>query len=221
MMVNLSDEPDRFVWKLTTYGLFSVKSMYEDLMNDHTPYLRKYLWKLKIPLKIKIFMWFLSNKILLTEDNLAKRQWTGCTKCVFCGEQEMVEHLFIQCPLAKLIWRTINFAFDLPPPTNVSNMFGNWLDGVDRKSKARIRIGVSALCWSIWRCRNDIIFNNKPNFNFLQVIHMMTHWVQSWAPLLPHDQRDVMGSGCIRLQTVAQDILCRVGWRHTSRLQDV
>ena len=72
MMVNLTDEPDRFVWKLTTTGLFSVKSMYEDLMNDHTPYLRKYLWKLKIPLKIKIFMWFLSNKVLLTKDNLVK-----------------------------------------------------------------------------------------------------------------------------------------------------
>ena len=47
MMVHLSEGPDRFVLKLTTNGLFSVKSMYEDLMNDHTPYLRKYLWKLK------------------------------------------------------------------------------------------------------------------------------------------------------------------------------
>ena len=177
MMVQLSEVPDRFVWKLTTNGLFSVKSMYEDLMNDHTPYLRKYLWKLKIPLKIKIFMWFLSNKVLLTKDNLVKRNWTGCTKCVFSGEQETVEHLFISCPLARLIWRTVNFTYDLPSPTSVTNMFGNWLNGVDRKSKARIRIGVSALCWSIWRCRNDIIFNKKTNFNFLQVILMMAHWV--------------------------------------------
>jgi hypothetical protein len=47
-------------------------------------------------------MWFLSNKVLLTKDNLAKRNWNECTKCVFCGEQETVEHLFIDCPLAKL-----------------------------------------------------------------------------------------------------------------------
>jgi hypothetical protein len=53
MMVNLNNEPDCFMWKLTTNGLFTVKSMYEDLMNDHTTYLRKYLWKMKIPLKIK------------------------------------------------------------------------------------------------------------------------------------------------------------------------
>jgi hypothetical protein len=199
MMVNLNNEPDCFMWKLTTNGLFTVKSMYEDLMNDHTTYLRKYLWKMKIPLKIKIFMWFLSNKVLLTKDNLAKRQWNGCTKCVFCGEQETVEHLFLSCPFAKLIWRTVNFTNNLPPPTNITNMFGNWLNGVDKQSKVLIRIGVSALCWSIWRCRNDIIFNNKKNFNFLQVIFSMVHWIQLWALLSSQEQQDVMASGCTRL----------------------
>ena len=39
MGVSLNDEKYRFVWKLTTNGLFTVKSMYEYLMNDHTPYL--------------------------------------------------------------------------------------------------------------------------------------------------------------------------------------
>jgi hypothetical protein len=47
--------------------------MYLDLMNGHTRFLHTYLWKLKILLKIKIFMWFLNNKIVLTKDNLAKR----------------------------------------------------------------------------------------------------------------------------------------------------
>jgi hypothetical protein len=37
-------------------------------------------------------------------------------------------------------------------------MFGNWLNGTDKTDKARIHIGVSALRWSIWNCRNDIIF---------------------------------------------------------------
>jgi hypothetical protein len=73
MYVTLGDQTDSFVWNLTTSGLFTVKSMYGDLMNDHTPFLRKYLWKLKIPLKIKKIMWFLNNKVLLTKDNLARR----------------------------------------------------------------------------------------------------------------------------------------------------
>jgi hypothetical protein len=78
MKITLSTEPDVFFWKLTDSGLFSVKSMYLDLMNGHTIFLRKYLWQLKILLKIKIFMWFLSNKMLLTKGNLAKRKWNGC-----------------------------------------------------------------------------------------------------------------------------------------------
>jgi hypothetical protein len=74
MSIRFSSSPDVFKWKLTDSGIFSVKSMYLDWMNGHTVYLRKYLWKLKIPLKIKIFMWFLSNKVILTNDNLAKRK---------------------------------------------------------------------------------------------------------------------------------------------------
>jgi hypothetical protein len=149
MAVHLSDESDRFIWRLTTNGVFSVKSMYEDLMNGHTRFLRKYLWKLKIPLKIKVFMWFLNNKVLLTKDNLAKRNWKGSTKCCFCGAQETVEHLFVSCPFARLLWRVVHISYNLPSPSNITNMFGNWLDGVDAKIKVKIRIGVSALCWSI------------------------------------------------------------------------
>jgi hypothetical protein len=33
--INLTSEPDRFIWKLTDSGVFSVKSMYLDWMNGH------------------------------------------------------------------------------------------------------------------------------------------------------------------------------------------
>jgi hypothetical protein len=167
MTITLTFESDKFIWRLTDSGIFSVKSMYLDLMNGHTVYLRKYLWKIKIPLKIKIFMWFLSNKVLLTKDNLAKRKWNGCQKCCFCDSTETVNHLFIACPFIQMVWRIIYLSYNIPPPSNVTNMFGNWLNGVDRQSKVFIRIGVSALCWSIWKVRNDIIFNKKQIFHFL------------------------------------------------------
>jgi hypothetical protein len=56
MSANLSNESDRFVWKLTDSGDFMVKFYYLDLMNGHTRFLREYLWKLTIPLKNKMFM---------------------------------------------------------------------------------------------------------------------------------------------------------------------
>ena len=87
-------------------------------------------------------MWFLNRNVLLTKDNLAKRKWQGCTKCSFCGCEEIVEHLFISCPFAQLIWRVVFCSYNIPPPSNISNMFGNWLNGVDKRTNARIHIGL-------------------------------------------------------------------------------
>jgi hypothetical protein len=165
-------------------------------------------------------MWFLYNKIILTKDNLAKRRWNGSKKCCFCEEEETIHHLFLSCPFAKLIWRVVHASFNVVPPTSITNMFGNWLNGVDRKTRARIRIGVSALCWSIWNCRNDIIFNKKESSNFLQVIHTMAHWIQLWRFLLPEGQRECMVFGCNLLLTVAQDIFYQATWRPIRRIDN-
>ena len=163
-------------------------------------------------------MWFLSEKVLLTMDNLAKRNWHGCQKCCFCDSLETIEHLFISCPFAKNLWRMIFFTFNITPPTNIANMFSNWLNGVEKKTKARIRVGVTALCWSIWTSRNNIIFN-KSGTNFLQVIRLAVHWLDQWSLLLPVDQRESMASGCSKLLTVTQDCYFRViGWRHNFRI---
>ena len=104
-------------------------------MNGHTIFLQTYLWKLKIPLKMKVFMWFLHKKVVLTKDNLAKRNWKGDSRCSVCGNNESVEHLFISCPFAKLVWRVVFCTYNIPPSTNVTNMFGNWLNGMDKKTK--------------------------------------------------------------------------------------
>jgi hypothetical protein len=44
-----------FVWNLTTSGTFFVMSIYLDYMSGHIPYLPKHIWKIKVPLKIRIF----------------------------------------------------------------------------------------------------------------------------------------------------------------------
>jgi hypothetical protein len=82
-----------------------------------------------------------------------------------CGNKETVDHLSVSCPFWCLVWRVIYFTYNIPPPVNVTKLFGNWLYGIDKKTKARIRVGVCALVWAIWNFRNDIVFNKatKPN----------------------------------------------------------
>jgi hypothetical protein len=73
--------------------------------------------------------------VILTKDNLARRNWNGCKKCAFCDADESINHLFFDCPFARLIWGTIQYTFNVPPPpANVTNIFKNWLNEVDKKS---------------------------------------------------------------------------------------
>jgi hypothetical protein len=69
MDIHLTDEKETFLWRLTDSGQFSVRSLYAELLNGDTKFLRKYLWKIKVPLKIRIIMWFLNRKEILTKDN--------------------------------------------------------------------------------------------------------------------------------------------------------
>ena len=58
---NLVDGSDSFRWNLTKSGLFTVRSMYLHLINTHHPFRHKKIWKIKVPLKIKIFLSYLKK----------------------------------------------------------------------------------------------------------------------------------------------------------------
>jgi hypothetical protein len=195
MAVTLSSEQDKFVWSLTTSGAFTVKSMYLDYMNGHTKYFKKFIWKTKLPLKIKIFMWFFHTKVILTKDNLLKRNWNDNTSYCFC-----------ECPLAKIIWRLVHMTFGLSPPKNVKNLFGNWLVGIDKRDVKLIRVGVCAIIWAIWNARNDHVFNRPRAPSFLQVIPMASYWICMWSYLQPVEFQEAMTSRCNRLETIARDL---------------
>ena len=145
-------------------------SMYTALIQPSVPVdnNRKF-WKMKIPLKTKVFAWYLRRGVILTKDNLAKRNWQGSKRCVFCHHDETIKHLFFQCNFARSIWSAIQIGSNLYPPRNVANIFGNWLNGVDVRFKLLIRVGAIVLIWSLWLCRNDKVFNNK-NVSLMQVI---------------------------------------------------
>ena len=210
--IDLTSQEDTFRWRLTPSGLFSVKSMYSHCLNSNTIFPHKYLWKLKVPLKIKIFMWFVQKKVILTKDNLVRRRWNGSKQCAFCESDETVNHLFIDCVFTRNIWRLIHFTYNISPPASIENMFSDWLTGLDKSTKARIRIGVCAFIWAIWNCRNDVVFNRSDNFHFLQVVHGATYWIHMWSLLLPPNQRALMDSGCSRLMAVVRAIFNRGGW---------
>jgi hypothetical protein len=57
-----------------------------------------------------------------------------------------LHHLFNSCPSIHIIWRMIHFTYNIPLHANIINIFGKFLNGLDKNTKARIRIGISAVC---------------------------------------------------------------------------
>ena len=56
--VNLIDGEDFWEWKPGSNSVFSVKAMYNDLMVAEYVHVVSPIWKLKVPLKIKVFLWY-------------------------------------------------------------------------------------------------------------------------------------------------------------------
>jgi hypothetical protein len=139
-----------------------------------------------------------------------KRNLNWSNKCSFYDSEEIVNNLFISCPFARLVWTIVYATFDIPPSTNITNMFGNWLNGIYKKTEARIRIGVSALCLSIWKCWNNVIFNRKDFTNFY-IGYSYGCPLDSTIPLPFPEGSAGMVSGCNRLLMVARDTFCRAG----------
>jgi hypothetical protein len=73
MHVRLNDQADVFQWNLFQNGQYIVRSLYLALISNGVTNMNKQLWKLKIPLKIKKIMWYLKREVVLTKDNLARR----------------------------------------------------------------------------------------------------------------------------------------------------
>ena len=141
MEAQLSQRSDQLSWRLSRNGQFTVKSMYLDVINSSSIPTSKYVWSVKVPLRVKVFMWFVHKQVILTKDNLTKRNWTGSTRCSFCDRNETIKHLFLECPLAQILWRSVQIAFNITPPNTINMLFGTWLDGIDPEIVRHICVG--------------------------------------------------------------------------------
>ncbi len=86
----MNNSSDYFRWSYHQNGRFSVRSMYLALINNGYIDRNKIIWKLKLPFKMKIFMWYLLKGVVLIKDNLARRSWNGSLKYCFCMKNETI-----------------------------------------------------------------------------------------------------------------------------------
>ncbi|XP_078151895.1 uncharacterized protein LOC144547180 [Carex rostrata] len=116
---SISSDQERVRWKWTEGEGFSTASAYKTL---HTKGMNcqfhRVLWKIKIPLKVKVLCWLLINDRILTKENLQKR---GCSVegvRVMCinNALESTYHLFWECTAAYVFWWGFLASINLPIP---------------------------------------------------------------------------------------------------------
>jgi hypothetical protein len=113
--------------------------------------------------------------IILTKDNLIKRNWNENKKCGFCNTDESIQHLFIECHFARHMWRLFHFCFGMSALRSVRHIFSTWITAIDLRTNRLVITGVSVFCRAIWISRNDLVFNNVSSFTYLHVLFRGTH----------------------------------------------
>jgi hypothetical protein len=65
VLVNLTNGTDVFWWSFNKNCKFIVRSMYMSLIRQGVTPRKKHLWNLRVPLKIKVFLYYLQKELLL------------------------------------------------------------------------------------------------------------------------------------------------------------
>jgi len=157
--------------------------------------------------------------VLLTKDNLARRNWIGSKVCSFCNREETIQHLFFDCAYARFFWRAIHLVFGLAPPKDVDDLFNHWLKQGGHKPNLHLLTGLSAMCWVIWLSKNDIVFNKCQPKTFLQVLFRGTYWLRHWTQLQrSEDQKERLIRACRLLEMSALCFFTSHGWPFSLRI---
>ena len=164
-------QPDTMVWRLEKSGCYSVKSGYKFLCEllSHDPIRSqtldsgksfwKSIWKMKVPGKIKHFLWKACTNSLPSKENLLKRkiiQEADCPRCT--GSSESVVHALWSCSCIKVVWNS-DFNWVIRCPSD-SKSFSDVLQKI-RARPALVPL-FATTAWSIWFQRNKSRHDDHP-----------------------------------------------------------
>ncbi|CAN1801952.1 Putative ribonuclease H protein At1g65750 [Linum perenne] len=152
---------DSFCWGLESNGVFTVKSAYlliKDLCCSNEDNKWRKIWRWEGPEKIKQFMWLVSHKKLMTNEERRRGHVAtiaDCPECNCCCED--VEHVLRKCNFAQQVWQEV--MPDSVGGPNALSTFEDWWQSGIGNSASCLCFGV--VTWLLWRRRNKLIFQSE------------------------------------------------------------
>ncbi|KAL8103095.1 hypothetical protein AgCh_027577 [Apium graveolens] len=150
-------------WSRERLGNYTVKSAYlmiqeskAGIMLEANSGFWQKLWNLKIPPKVKHFLWRASSNCLPTKDLLRQKQVQISAICPICNvHNETTLHSLVLCTFAASTWSRLN----LPLLNGEYNLFPEWLQlAFDQQRMEDVHI-IVMVCWMLWKNRNDLVWN--------------------------------------------------------------
>nr|KAJ0200215.1 hypothetical protein LSAT_V11C600306310 [Lactuca sativa] len=184
--VSLSSDPDSWKSKLSSDGQFYVSDICKLIDSKVTVGTNSTtVWVNLVPLKIICFVWRASLDGIPSSMALSRRGvGVTSTRCLFCiNGVDDTDHLLIACDLAKEVFKWIFKWCDVPfvPFSSVSealNFAAKW-GNCPKKRKVFLAILYGGL-WSIWKGRNDMLFNQVPT-TISKVVDNIITMVFGWV----------------------------------------
>ena len=178
----LSTEQDVVSRSLTNSRKFSVKSLYAKLLEIPTLDIARGLWKVAIPLKIKVFPWQMFRDRLPSSNNVAKRNGPSDGNCTVCGAHEDA-NIFFNCYLARFAWSAVRITAGVQWDPRSAAELTHLLDTIHGSAKRVMWRCVGALLWSIWLTRNKFTIEGCFPSHPANILFKCNLLLQQWSPL--------------------------------------
>jgi hypothetical protein len=142
-------------------------------------------WKMKLPLKIKIFLWMLWHDRVQTGEQLKVRKGKGSKRCKYCGKFETRSHLLFNCNISQIIciWVRISLRW-AERPTSLQHYEDMMGFGVGHVTDNTTFFVLASVAWSLWKTRNNWVFNNVLIKSPKVITHMILGFLSQWKKLL-------------------------------------
>ncbi|KAF5202354.1 hypothetical protein FRX31_008057 [Thalictrum thalictroides] len=173
--VQLEEDANRLQWKWEKKGVFTVKTMYDQLrLRELTLEVStsrfpcQIVWKKPLPLKIKLFFWTVILGRTQTVDNLITKGKIVFPICSMCKvSNETIPHLFLHYSKSLELWAYLighnsSLYANIFTADTVMEWLLAWPAGQSQPfSELLWKLLPYAIIWIIWKHRNEGIFKDK------------------------------------------------------------
>ena len=111
------------------------------------------MWSIKVPSKIRVFLWRLAKHSIPTADVRHRRHMAQMSACSICGGQDSWKHSLLECNMARCVWalqsdEIVEF-ISQARDDNARGWLHEAIRGLDHDHRVRLFVSM----WAIWYWR--------------------------------------------------------------------